>query len=50
VGAACRVSGPKPVVRAAIRAFARKYKVDADESERPIDEYPTFTEFFTRRL
>jgi len=24
--------------------------VDASEAERPLDEYPTFTEFFTRRL
>ncbi|HUJ24416.1 MAG TPA: archaetidylserine decarboxylase [Myxococcales bacterium] len=50
VGAACRVSAPRPVVRAAIRAFARKYKVDESEAERPIADYPTFTEFFTRRL
>ncbi|MGZ6142737.1 MAG: archaetidylserine decarboxylase [Myxococcales bacterium] len=50
VGAACRVSAPRPVMRAVIRAFARKYGVDASEAERPIDEYPTFTEFFTRRL
>ena len=50
VGAACRVRAPAPVMRAAIRAFAKKYGVDASESERPIDEYPTFTEFFTRRL
>ena len=50
VGAACRARAPRPVVRAAIRAFARKYGVDASEAERPIEEYPTFTEFFTRRL
>jgi phosphatidylserine decarboxylase len=50
VGAACRASAPKPVVRAVIRAFARKYGVDMSEAERPLDEYPTFTEFFTRRL
>src|SRR5262245_51795621 len=50
VGAACRASAPRPVVRAAIRAFARKYGVDASEAERPIEEYPTFTDFFTRRL
>src|SRR5512140_2335902 len=50
VGAACRARAPKPVLRAVIRAFARKYGVDASEAERPIDEYPTFTEFFTRRL
>lgn len=50
VGAACRMPAPRPVLRAVIRAFARKYGVDASEAERPIDEYPTFTEFFTRRL
>src|SRR5713226_10459719 len=50
VGAACRLPAPRPVVRAAIRAFAKKYGVDASEAERPIEEYPTFTEFFTRRL
>ena len=50
VGAACRVHAPRPVLRAVIRAFAKKYGVDASEAERPIDEYPTFTEFFTRRL
>src|ERR1700741_3712410 len=50
VGAACRASAPRSVVRAAIRAFAKKYGVDASEAERPIEEYPTFTEFFPRRL
>jgi phosphatidylserine decarboxylase len=50
IGAACRLPAPRPVVRAAIRAFAKKYGVDASEAERPIEEYPTFTEFFTRRL
>ncbi|HWE22344.1 MAG TPA: archaetidylserine decarboxylase [Myxococcales bacterium] len=50
LGAACRLPAPRPVVRAAIRSFARKYGVDASEAERALDEYPTFTEFFTRRL
>jgi phosphatidylserine decarboxylase len=50
VGAACRMSAPRPVVRAAIHTFARRYGVDATEAERPLDDYPTFTEFFTRRL
>jgi len=50
VGAACRVSAPRPVMRAIIRTFARKYGVDPSEAERAIEDYPTFTEFFTRRL
>jgi len=50
VGAACRLNAPKPVMQAVIRSFAKSYGVNADESERPIAEYPTFVEFFTRRL
>jgi phosphatidylserine decarboxylase len=50
LGAACRIPAPRPVMRAVIRGFARRYGVDAGEAERAIEEYPTFTEFFTRRL
>ncbi|HEX4385392.1 MAG TPA: archaetidylserine decarboxylase [Myxococcales bacterium] len=50
VGAACRIRAPKPVMRAAISKFAKSYGVNAEESERPITDYPTFVEFFTRRL
>jgi phosphatidylserine decarboxylase len=50
VGAACRMPGPSPLVRFAIRRFVAAYGVDASESELPVEEYPTFTEFFTRRL
>ena len=50
LGAACRIPAPRPVMRAVIRGFARRYGVDAAEAERAIEEYPTFTEFFTRRL
>lgn len=50
LGAACRIPAPRPVMRAVIRGFARRYGVDASEAERAIEEYPTFTEFFTRRL
>ncbi len=50
VGAACRIPGPSPLVRFAIRRFVAAYGVDASESELPPEEYPTFTEFFTRRL
>jgi phosphatidylserine decarboxylase len=38
------------VLRAVIRAFCTKYGVDVSEAERAVEEYPTFTEFFTRRL
>jgi phosphatidylserine decarboxylase len=50
VGAACRLRFPAPVMRVAIRAFAQATGVDASESERPIESYATFTDFFTRRL
>jgi phosphatidylserine decarboxylase len=50
VGAACRLNVPAPMMRAVIRNFAKSYGVNAEESERPIEEYPTFVEFFTRRL
>lgn len=50
VGAACRVNAPRPVMRAVIRGFVKKYGVETSEAERAFDEYPTFTEFFTRRL
>ena len=33
VGAACRVHAPRPVLRAVIRAFAKKYGVDASEAK-----------------
>jgi len=50
VGAAAHAPMPRRVTQAAIRAFARAYHVDADEADRPLDEYPTVGEFFTRRL
>ena len=50
VGAACRLPAPRPVLRAAIRRFVASYGVDASEAEHPVEDYPTFTEFFTRRL
>ena len=50
VGVLCRIPFPGPIMRLAIRAFARSFGVDASESERPIESFPTFTEFFTRRL
>ncbi|GAC1339668.1 MAG: archaetidylserine decarboxylase [Myxococcales bacterium] len=50
VGALCRLPAPRALLRWAIRIFVAAYGVDAAESERPVEEYRTFTEFFTRRL
>jgi phosphatidylserine decarboxylase len=50
MGRLTRAPVPAGWHRAAIRAFARRYRVDVEEAERPIDGYRTFGEFFTRRL
>lgn len=50
LGAAARAAAPRRIHRAAVHAFARAYGVDADEADRPLAEYATFGEFFTRRL
>ncbi len=41
---------PKSVQQKAIRTFANQYSIDLDEVEKPLSEYATFDEFFTRRL
>ncbi len=41
---------PRVVVQAAIRAFARAYKIDLDEIAEPIASFVTFQDFFTRSL
>src|SRR5437867_8992819 len=50
LGALLRAPMPKAVHREIIRRFAKAYGVDASEAERDILSYPTFAEFFTRRL
>jgi phosphatidylserine decarboxylase len=50
VGALCRLPAPRGLIRWAIRRFVAVFGVNTAESERPVEEYPTFTEFFTRRL
>jgi phosphatidylserine decarboxylase len=41
---------PKAVLVPAIRAYVRTFGVDLGEAEGPIDAYPNFNAFFTRRL
>jgi phosphatidylserine decarboxylase len=36
--------------RAAVRRYAEHYQVMVEEAEKPLDEYPTLLDFFTRRL
>jgi len=50
VGAATRAPAPAGLHHAAIRAFAQRYQVDLSEAEHPVEDYPTFSEFFSRRL
>jgi phosphatidylserine decarboxylase len=41
---------PRPLTTAAIAAFAKRYGIDVAEADRPLGEYPTLGDFFTRRL
>jgi phosphatidylserine decarboxylase len=50
VGIATRAPAPSKLHQAAMRVFAKQYRVDLDEAERSIVEYPTFAQFFTRKL
>ncbi|MEN9798022.1 MAG: phosphatidylserine decarboxylase [Pseudomonadota bacterium] len=50
VGRATRLNVPPWMHQAVIRKFAEAYKVNLDEAELPVEGYPTFLDFFTRRL
>jgi len=50
VGLAARAPAPARVHHAAMRFFAKRYRVDLHEAEGSIEDYPTFAQFFTRRL
>jgi phosphatidylserine decarboxylase len=50
VGAMTRVPAPAGLHQLAMRRFARAYGVEMDESERPLEGYSTFSEFFSRGL
>ena len=41
---------PKKIQMSALSLFARHYGVDLGEAEKPLEEYRTLQEFFTRRL
>jgi phosphatidylserine decarboxylase len=50
VGALTRAPAPAGVHQAAMKWFARRYNVQLDEAEGSIADYPTFAQFFTRKL
>ena len=41
---------PKALLVPALRAYARAFGVDLDEAVRPVGDYASFLDFFTRRL
>ena len=50
MGRLVRVRAPQPVLQAAIRGFCKLYGADPSEAERPLEDFATFQDFFTRRL
>jgi phosphatidylserine decarboxylase len=50
VGAATRARAPASMHQAAMRRFARAYRVQLDEAEQPLEAYRTFSDFFSRGL
>ena len=50
VGWGARRTLPRPVRSLLLKSFARKYEIDLAEAERPLDQYTSLHEFFTRKL
>jgi phosphatidylserine decarboxylase len=50
MGRIARVRLPKPILRRVLEAYARHFGVDLEEAERPLEEYESLDDFFTRGL
>jgi len=50
VGKITRAPVPPLFHRALMRYFVRRFRVDLEEAERPLEGYETFGQFFTRKL
>jgi phosphatidylserine decarboxylase len=50
IGWGARRTLPTAVRASFLRSFARKYGIDVEEAEKPIDQYGGLQEFFTRKL
>jgi len=50
VGQLTRTPAPPAFHHAAMKWFARQYRVNLDEAEGGLEQYPTFASFFTRKL
>ncbi len=50
LGGLAGMSKPEPLARFAVRRFAEAYALDLDEAQKPLAEYRTVRELFTRKL
>jgi phosphatidylserine decarboxylase len=50
IGWGARRSLPAAVRASFLRSFARKYGIDVEEAEKPVEQYGGLQEFFTRKL
>src|SRR5262245_56810765 len=50
MGQLAQLQVPKPVLLQLLRAYVRHYGVDVDEADRPLEDYASFDDFFTRTL
>lgn len=49
-GAFSLIRFPRPIQTLALKLFARAYKINLEEAEKPIEQYPSLNAFFTRAL
>ena len=50
VGMLTRARAPASMHQVAMRFFAKRYQVALEDAEGPLTDYPTFAQFFTRKL
>src|SRR5688572_17464434 len=50
VGMLTRAPAPAALHQSFVRFFAKRYNVALEDAEGPVSDYPTFAQFFTRRL
>src|SRR5262249_29176116 len=50
MGRLARLRPPRPLLRRALDLYVGHYGVDVSEAERPLGEYESFDDFFTRKL
>jgi phosphatidylserine decarboxylase len=50
IGVLARLEFPQPLIQLIIQLFQRAYRINIDEAEKPMTEYKSLNEFFTRKL